>query len=80
MNTEEMYKVKRIIDKCLEVNRKGKAQVFFNFMPHVNLITISIHGPNWKGNKDGERMDFYFDNLAAGESLESIEYTLEAYM
>lgn len=31
MNTDEMYKVKRIIDKCMEVNRKGKAEVFFQF-------------------------------------------------
>ena len=80
MNTDEMYKVKRIIDKCLEVNRKGKAQVFFDFMPHVKLIAISIHSPNWKDNKDGKRMDFYLDNPAAGDSLESIEDTLDAYI
>ena len=80
MNTDEMHKVKRIIDKCMEVNRKGKAEVFFQFSPHVDLLTISIHSPNWKGNKDGKRMDFYFDNLAAGDSLELIEYTLDAYI
>ena len=36
MNTDEMYKVKRIVDKCLEVNRKGKAQVFFQLLSHVD--------------------------------------------
>ena len=73
-------KVKRIFDKCMEVNKRGKAEVFFQLSPHVKQISISIHSPNWKCNKDGQRMDFYFDNLAAGESLESIEYTLDAYI
>ena len=80
MTIKEMHKVKRIFDKCMEVNKRGKAEVFFQLSPHVKQISISIHSPNWKCNKDGKRMDFYFDNLAAGESLESIEYTLDAYM
>lgn len=80
MTIKEMNKVKRIFDKCMEVNKMGKAEVFFQLSPHVKQISISIHSPNWKCNKDGQRMDFYFDNLAAGESLESIEYTLDAYI
>jgi hypothetical protein len=80
MTIKEMNKVKRIFDKCMEVNKRGKAEVFFQLSPHVKQISISIHSPNWKCNKDGQRMDFYFDNLAAGESLESIEYTLDAYI
>lgn len=80
MTIKEMNKVKRIFDKCMEVNKRGKAEVFFQLNPHVKQISISIHSPNWKCNKDGQRMDFYFDNLAAGESLESIEYTLDAYI
>ena len=80
MTSKEMKKVKRIFDKCMEVNKRGKAEVFFQLSPHVKQISISIHSPNWKCNKDGQRMDFYFDNLAAGESLESIEYTLDAYI
>lgn len=80
MTIKEMNKVKRIFDKCMEVNKRGRAEVFFQLSPHVKQISISIHSPNWKCNKDGQRMDFYFDNLAAGESLESIEYTLDAYI
>lgn len=80
MTIKEMHKVKRIFDKCMEVNKRGKAEVFFQLSPHVKQISISIHSPNWKGNKDGKRMDFYFGNLAAGDSLELIEYTLDAYI
>lgn len=80
MTNEEINKVKRIFDKCLEVNSKGNAEVFVRFSPHVSLITVSIHSPSWKDNKDGKSMDFYFDNLAAGCSLELVEDTIDLYM
>ena len=80
MTTKEMYEVKRIIDKCLEVNRKGKAQVFFQLLAHVNLVTVSIHNPNWKVDKHGVRMELFYDGLAQGNSLEEIEETLDRYM
>ena len=80
MNTDEMHKVKRIIDKCMEVNRKGKAEVFFQFSPHVDLLTISIHSPNWKSDKEGVRMEYFYPNFNQGNGLEEIEETLDRYM
>ena len=80
MTIEEMNKVKRIFDKCMEVNKRGKAEVFFQLSPHVKQVSISIHSPNWKCNKDGQRVDFYFDNLAAGISPEVVEHMLDLYM
>lgn len=35
MTIKEMNKVKRIFDKCMEVNKRGKAEVFFQLSPHV---------------------------------------------
>ena len=80
MNTDEMYKVKRIIDKCMEVNMRGKAEVFFQFSPHVRLISISIHSPSWKEDRDGKKMECYYDLEKLKDSLKSIEKALEEYM
>lgn len=80
MNTDEMHKVKRIIDKCMEVNRKGKAEVFFQFSPHVDLLTISIHSPNWKSDKKGVRMEYFYPDFNQGNGLEEIEERLDRYM
>ena len=80
MTIKEMNKVKRIFDKCMEVNKRGKAEVFFQLSPHVKQISISIHSPNWKSDKEGVRMEYFYPDFNQGNGLEEIEETLDRYM
>ena len=80
MTVKESYKVNELFNKCMEVNMRGKAEVFFQFSPHVRLISISIHSPSWKEDRDGKQMEFYFDCEELKDSLKSIEKALDEYM
>ena len=80
MTIKELYNVKDLFDKCMEVNMRGKAEVFFQFSPHVRLISISIHSPSWKEDRDGKQMEFYFDFEGLKDSLKSIEKALDEYI
>nr|DAX95780.1 MAG TPA: hypothetical protein [Caudoviricetes sp.] len=80
MAIKELYKVQELINKCMEVNMRGKAEVFFQFSPHVRLISISIHSPSWKEDRDGKKMECYYDLEKLKDSLKSIEKALDEYM
>jgi len=47
MTENQIEAIKRIFDKCIEVNKKGRAEVFFDWHPHTSQVDVSIHVPNW---------------------------------
>ena len=63
MTEKQIEAIKRIFDKCIEVNKKGRAEVFFDWHPHTSQVDVSIHVPNWNMNKKCKSMIFYYARL-----------------
>lgn len=63
MTEKQIEAIKRIFDKCIEVNKKGRAEVFFDWYPHTSQVEVSIHVPNWNMNRKCKSMNFYYANL-----------------
>ena len=63
MTEKQIEAIKRIFDKCIEVNKKGRAEVFFDWHPHTSQVDVSIHVPNWNMNRKGKSMIFYYARL-----------------
>lgn len=75
LDDKQIDTIKRIFDKCVEVNKKGIVEVFFNWHPHTSEVEVSIHVPNWKRDKKGERMHFYYD----AQDYDQYDSKLEEY-
>lgn len=88
MTENQIEAIKRIFDKCIEVNKKGRAEVFFDWHPHTSQVDVSIHVPNWEKDKKGKRMYFYSDSedydncisLVGGYAPSEIEKELDSYI
>ncbi|RKW52458.1 MAG: hypothetical protein D8H95_14945 [Lachnospiraceae bacterium] len=78
MTDKEVSIVRKLFDKCMEINQKGKAEAFFHLSPHVKQISIRIHTPNWTRDKDGKDMYSYYDSPDFYKDPELHEYSLEA--
>lgn len=63
LDDKQIDTIKRIFDKCVEVNKKGIVEVFFDWHPHTSQVDVSIHVPNWEKSPKGKRMYFYYDKL-----------------
>ena len=63
MTEKQIEAIKRIFDKCIEVNKKGRAEVFFDWHPHTSQVDVSIHVPNWNMNRKCKSMTFYYARL-----------------
>lgn len=63
MTEKQIEAIKRIFDKCIEVNKKGRAEVFFDWHPHTSQVDVSIHVPNWNMNRKCKKMTFYYAGL-----------------
>lgn len=63
MTENQIEAIKRIFDKCIEVNKKGRAEVFFDWHPHTSQVDVSIHVPNWNMNRKCKSMIFYYARL-----------------
>lgn len=63
LTVEQTEVVRRIFEKSLEVNQRGRAEVFFDFHPHTSQVDVTIHVPNWEKSPKGKRMYFYYDKL-----------------
>lgn len=63
LTAEQAEVIRKIFEKSLEVNRKGRAEVFFDWHPHVQQVEVTIFKPNWENNPKGKRMYFYYDKL-----------------
>ena len=48
LDDKQIDTIKRIFDKCVEVNKKGIVEVFFDWHPHTSQVDVSIHVPNWE--------------------------------
>lgn len=88
LDDKQIDTIKRIFDKCVEVNKKGIVEVFFNWHPHTSEVEVSIHVPNWEKDKKGKRMYFYSDSedydncisLVGGYAPSEIEKELDSYI
>lgn len=63
INEKQIEIIKRIFDKCIEVNKKMRAEAFFTWHAHVQQIDVDIYIPNWKKKCKHKNMHFYYDNL-----------------
>lgn len=41
-------KIIKLLDLCLQVQRTGKANAFFNLSGHVQKVMVAIHMPCWQ--------------------------------
>ena len=73
MTEKQIEAIKRIFDKCIEVNKKGRAEVFFDWHPHTSQVDVSIHVPNWNMNRKGKSMIFYYARLDIGYDYPSMD-------
>jgi hypothetical protein len=71
---------------CLKVNQETKHHVFFDYSPHVNLISIRLYSDGWDTNtKDYTlKKDFYISGeLCTPQTVDEIIellVTLETYL
>ena len=63
MTEKQIEEIKRIFNKCIEVNKKGRAEVFFDWHPHTSQVDVSIHVPNWSMNRKCKKMTFHYAGL-----------------
>ena len=73
MTEKQIEAIKRIFDKCIEVNKKGRAEVFFDWHPHTSQVDVSIHVPNWNMNRKCKSMTFYYARLDIGYDYPSMD-------
>lgn len=82
MTTEERIKIaQELMKRAIEISDTTEHDVFCDFAPHVNCITISIHRGGWGNNKDGCNLEVNLDAkddadlqlIAVNAALDSLE-------
>lgn len=44
----------KVVELCYEISTTTKADVFFNYSPHVNYFTIYYYADGWEENKEAD--------------------------
>lgn len=60
------YLLQRLIALCMEISTlektEGKPQVFFNYAPHVQWLSIEVYSHGWEKGVSGDyRVDIHTD-------------------
>ena len=76
MTDIEMGAIKKLFNKCLEVNLKGKAYVYFQLTSGPDTVTISIYSPC----EDIKSYYFLYEDLLINRNLKSIERELNKWI
>ena len=71
--------LKEIIARCFEISTQTKADVFFDYHPHITSISIRIYLDGWSTNSDCLNMKYKGEQIINFGSwgTESLVYALE---
>lgn len=78
MTTEEKIKIaQELIKRAVEISDTTEHDVFCEFAPHVNNVTIGIHRGGWENNRDGCSFDIDFDKGNVDLQVDAINAVLD---
>lgn len=77
MKTEYVLKALDLLTLCLRLKKEKNIDVFFDYSPHIQLVTIRVYTPNWVSDQNptkkfsvmlGEELKEYYESIDEVES------------
>jgi hypothetical protein len=61
---EKVTIAQTLVKRAIEITETTEHDVFFDYAPHCDTLTVSIHRGGWAKNKKSSRIDVPFDSDA----------------
>lgn len=75
--TQEKVEIAQmLVRRAIEITETTEHDVFFDYAPHCDTLTVSIHRGGWEKNKKSSRIDVSFDS--AGDDTAGALADIEA--
>ncbi len=52
-----LNQMKRVLELCVKISTKTKADCFFNYSPHCNVYCVTLYREGWYEGADAEWID-----------------------
>ena len=59
---EKVEIAQMLVRRAIEITETTEHDVFFDYAPHCDTLTVSIHRGGWEKNKKSSRIDVSFDS------------------
>jgi hypothetical protein len=61
---EKVAIAQNLVRRAILLSETTEHDIFFEYSPHCDTLTVSIHRGGWEKNKKSSRIDLYFDSDA----------------